>query len=406
MRLRLSGAQLAFREEACEWLSVNAARRSEADVPTIFTAVDATIEKECRAWQATKADAGWAYPTWPTEHGGRGLGPVEHAIFYHEESKYVLPPSGPSGFGLLCGLTLMAHGGDDQKRLLDPTRRGECIWALMFSEANAGSNLGALETTARETSNGWVLDGEKSWISGAQYADHALCAARVDGDRSLSIFILDLREPGIEIAPQLDMTGMHHFSTVRFSGLHLPREAVVGAPGLGDQVLRTLLMHDRAFIGAGLAGWGGLAAGSVPGTGAQAVARLARALSRGGTSLADDAAVRTRVASLVIEELTIRLLSCFILFQASGGALVPGENTPNILGSAAKLAYSVHQRDVAVVANELLATSDRDAPTPKELERLEGAWSDALFLSPAVRLGGGADEIQRDILAKELFRPL
>src|SRR5262245_44138802 len=203
--------EAVFRAEARAWLERNAPRfsgpyASEQEGPA-----------RPKAWQAEKAEAGWACIRWPREYGGRGGTPMEEIVFGQEESRFDLP-SGFLGIGLhTCAGAILACATEEQKReYLPPLARGEKVWCQLFSEPGAGSDLAGLRTRADRDGDEWVVNGQKVCNSGAHYADWAIPVTRHDSTvakhKGLVFFALDMKTPGVEARPIKQIPGSAEFN--------------------------------------------------------------------------------------------------------------------------------------------------------------------------------------------------
>ena len=256
-----SGAYRAAAREAAAWI----ARQWDPDLTV-------------RAWWALLAESGWGFPAWPAEWFGRGLSADAAAgVRSAFAASGALPP--PAGLGqLLGGPMLLVHGSQEQRaRFLPGLARGEESWCQFFSEPGAGSDLAGAQTRAVRHGDGWMVDGQKVWTSGAQWADRGMLLARTDRDvpkhQGLSFFIIDVGQPGVEVRPLHQMNGEHSFNEVFFTGAHVSDDRIVGEPGGGWSVAVTVLMYERfmaslpsAMPGA-KAGRLGQPAGEAPGHG-------------------------------------------------------------------------------------------------------------------------------------------
>ena len=206
-------------------------------------------------------DAGYSGITWPREWGGQGLTQAEERVFAGEAKDFTLPTYVFSiGLGM-CGPTLVDLGTPEQKaRHLRPLLRGEEIWCQLFSEPGAGSDVAALQTRATPTEDGWVVNGQKVWTSVAQHATFGLLLTRTDVDvpkhKGLSMFIVDMRAPGVTVRPLRDMTGRSHFNEIFFDDVHIPAENLIGQVNDGWSCAVTTLLHERLSISSGV-GMGG-----------------------------------------------------------------------------------------------------------------------------------------------------
>jgi alkylation response protein AidB-like acyl-CoA dehydrogenase len=244
-----------FRQEARAWLDAHAERLGPDETRRDPRGEPEAV-REAQAWQACKADAGWACITWPAEYGGRGATPIQNVIWNQEESRYRVPPNlFTIGQGML-GPTLMAHGTEAQKqRHLRPMLRGEEIWSQLFSEPDAGSDLAGLRTRAVREGDGWVVNGQKIWTSGAHYSRYGMILTRTDPaapkHAGITYFILDMHSPGIEIRPIRQINGRSNFNEVFLNDVRIPHENVVGAVNDGWRGALTTLMNERAALGGG-----------------------------------------------------------------------------------------------------------------------------------------------------------
>jgi alkylation response protein AidB-like acyl-CoA dehydrogenase len=240
----------AFRTRTREWLSEH--------VPAEWSYARVDLDEETvirirREWDATLYEAGLAGLSWPVEYGGRGMSPLEVVIF-NEECARAGAPEGLGRIGrLLTGPTLIARGSDDQKRRYLPgIISGEEIWCQGFSEPGAGSDLANVGTRAVREGSGYRIGGQKIWTSFAHYADRCLLLAKTDPaarrHHNLSMFLLDMRQPGIEISAIQQMSGAHDFNEVAFDNVWVADADRVGAENEGWQVAMTVLGNERGSV--------------------------------------------------------------------------------------------------------------------------------------------------------------
>jgi alkylation response protein AidB-like acyl-CoA dehydrogenase len=252
MDFRDSPKEAEFRAEAQAFLEAHA-----PEEPVDFFDDEADEEElleKSLDWQKTLFEHGWASVTWPREYGGRGLGPIEQIIWNQElaragfgESMFVV------GVGM-AGPTIIAHGSDQQKeRYLAPMLRGDEIWCQLFSEPGAGSDLAGLACRAERDGDEWVVTGQKTWCSGAHYANWGILIARtapkLPKNKGITYFLLDMKSPGIEVCPLRQMTGGSHFSEIFLNEVRIPDANRLGAEGEGWAAARTTLMNERMAIG-------------------------------------------------------------------------------------------------------------------------------------------------------------
>src|SRR5258707_4283956 len=215
--------EAAFRSEAKAWIAANAQKQYEEELKKSSLGRSqlraANILEVAKAWQKKKAAAGWACLHWPKEYGGRGATPIERVIWQQEEGAFgKLSAVFIIGHGM-CGPTMMAFAGEDQKRkYLPPLPSGENIWCQLFSEPAGGSDVAGLRTRAERRGDDWVINGQKIWTSGAHYSDYGILLSRTDPDvakhKGLTMVFLDMKSPGVEIRPIKQANGQSDFNEV------------------------------------------------------------------------------------------------------------------------------------------------------------------------------------------------
>ena len=245
----------AFRGEIRAFLSDN--------VPAGYadqTLSDEETEAARRRFVKVLGAKGWLAVAWPREYGGQGWPPIRQMIFNEEMSLARAPRPAGAGLGLV-GPTLISHGTDEQKaRHLPGIASGDVLWCQLFSEPNAGSDLAALETSAVEDGDAFVLNGRKIWSSDAHRADWGLILTRTDRDapkhKGISTFLLDMRLPGITVAPIETMlrdwraVGAHNFSEVLLEDVRVPRDCLVGEKDRGWYQAIAGLESERSNLAA------------------------------------------------------------------------------------------------------------------------------------------------------------
>jgi alkylation response protein AidB-like acyl-CoA dehydrogenase len=336
-----TASQVAFRAELRKWLESNAEwdvrggerapRHSDLDQEFAFL----------QAWQRKLAADRWVGLTWPEEYGGRGLGPVEHAIAQEEFARAGAPELvGRIGVNL-AGPTLLAHGTPEQKtRWLSHILDASIIVCQLFSEPGAGSDLASVRTKATRVKGGWALSGQKVWTSYAQFADWGVCLARSNPDvpkhKGITYFVVDMHAPGVTVRPLVQLTGEAEFNEVFLDDVFVPDELLVGEVNDGWRLARTTLVNERIAMG------GGSSIGD-------AVEQLLAQAERSGAT-ADDA-VLVRLGGLISDGLAGSLLELrSALQQLDGNA---GRDI-GAVSSVRKLVGVRHRQDVAEAGLELL----------------------------------------------------
>ena len=383
--------EAAFRAEARAWLEKNAERLKAGETPPgVEERAGGDFVQRAQAWQAKKADAGWACITWPVEYGGRGASSIQSMIFNQEEGQFRTPPSiFAIGQGML-GPTIMAHGTDEQKkRYLRPMLRGEEIWCQLFSEPAAGSDLGGLRTTAVRDGDDWVINGQKIWTTGAQFCKWGMVLTRTDMNApkhaGITYFIVDMQAPGIEIRPIKQINGASSFNEVFFSDVRVPDRNRIGAINEGWRGAITTLMNERAAIGGGMAG----------GPGFGDLIRLAKDTDVGGRRAIDDPSVRQRLARFYVRMKGLQYTGYRTQTALSRGT------TPGPESSIGKLVGAPLRQQMASFAVDL--QGEAGAMIDAVAAPQEGAWQATYLGIPGLRLAGGTDEILRNIIAERIL---
>src|SRR5947209_16573562 len=252
MDLTFSEHEAAFRDELRGWLAEN------PPDPEPTGGGPEAYDAWRREWQRKLYAGSWAAPSWPVEYGGRGASLTESAIYFEEIGRARVPlPANVLGL-LLGGPTLMVWGTDEQKeRYLTPILSAEEIWCQGFSEPEAGSDLAALKTRAVKDGDEWVINGQKVWTSGAQYAKWCMLVARTDFEaakhKGLTYFLMDMEQDAVQVRPLRQITGEAEFNELFIEEARIPDENVIGGEGNGWMVALTTLMHERAGLGFGSA---------------------------------------------------------------------------------------------------------------------------------------------------------
>ncbi|HEY3696807.1 acyl-CoA dehydrogenase family protein [Phenylobacterium sp.] len=341
-----------------------------------------------RAWQAAKAAAGYACIDWPEAWGGLGGTPIQQAIFNQEEVR-----AGASFSYFMTGLNMLLPAllqfADKQTtdRLVPPAMRGEEIWCQLFSEPSNGSDAAAARCRAVRDGGDWVIDGQKVWNSAAHYADYGLLLARTDPDapkhKGLTMFWLRMDTPGVEVRPIHQMSGGADFNEVFLTDVRIPDSQRVGDVGQGWKVTVNTLMNERAALGGG------------SGLSWRDIERVARATPGVDRAVLRDPAFRERLADWYVTAEAIRLLSLRTLTTLSKGG-VPGPES-----SAGKLLWSSQTQDLS---NQAVEIQDEFGVVDDPAYALDGAaFQHRLLFSPGLRLGGGTDEILRNIIAERVL---
>jgi alkylation response protein AidB-like acyl-CoA dehydrogenase len=252
------GADLeAFRAEARAWLDENAPAsiRGLPDVAVESSMAGLKPTGDQELWRKRMGEKGWGAPTWPEAYGGGGLSAAQARVLSEEMAR--LGVSNPIvGMGTsMFGPTLLEYGTEDQKqRHIPPIVRGELRWCQGYSEPGAGSDLAALQTRLTDAGDHWLVNGQKIWTSGAQWADWCFCLVRTDTTKKhdgISFVLINMRQPGVETRPIKLIAGHSPFCETFFTDARVEKNDMVGPMNGGWTVGKRLLQHERSGQGGG-----------------------------------------------------------------------------------------------------------------------------------------------------------
>jgi alkylation response protein AidB-like acyl-CoA dehydrogenase len=240
-----------FRAEAAAWLKANFPA-ALAGKGQLAMSERSSAPADLVAWRKAIGEKGWATPTWPTQYGGGGLSPQQARVLAQEMAK--IGAFNPLLFGMgitMIGPTILDYGTDAQKaQHIPPIVRGEVQWCVGYSEPNAGSDLASLQTKAIDAGDHWVINGQKTWTSGAQYSDWCGLLTRTDPTArkhdGISFMLVDMHQPGIETRPIALIAGASPFCETFFTDAVAPKDALLGQLNVGWTVGKRLLQHERA----------------------------------------------------------------------------------------------------------------------------------------------------------------
>lgn len=343
-------------------------------------------------WFQELRRAGYAVPHWPADWGG-GMSTAEQVVLYQELAAHDAPRLVLAFVSIHhAASTLLEAGTDEQRaRHLPAILDGE-IWCQGFSEPDAGSDLASLSTRADRVGDGWLVNGQKVWASGAAHADWCLLLARTDPEapkrHGISYFLLDMRTPGIDIRPIKQATGESHFCELFLNDVHIPESGLIGNENEGWQVAQSTLSAERGMTMLELAERLGNA-------GFRWLVELCRSDNACGVRPIDDGRVEDRLASFEIEVTGLRRMCRRLVERAESGTAGPAD------ASIVKLYYSeLLQRltDFGAEIAGLAGQSVLQKPISSGWE--SGAWVLDFISSWEWTIPGGSSEIQRTIIGE------
>ncbi|MEA2274393.1 MAG: hypothetical protein QOI98_3101 [Solirubrobacteraceae bacterium] len=382
----------SFRLRAREWLDHTMPPRDDNAVAR--STDDAGRERD-RRLQRTLWDGGFAGLCFPVEYGGQGLTPDHQQAFTEESLPYAMPLAfNIPTLGILAA-TLLELGTHEQKlRHLPAILRGDELWVQFLSEPSGGSDLAGCITSARRDGDVWILNGSKIWSSGAYASDYAMCLARTNWDmpkhHGLTMFIVKVKQPGIQIDQIRRVNGSMEFCQEFFDDVPIPTADVVGEVDGGWAVASRLLVHERSAVG------GGSPYTSGPILIAEASAPLHDLLALAEETGQDD---DPRVRELVAEARVLQLVRGHLIRRISTG-IASGEMVPPS-GSVLKLFTATQFVRRAQISLEI--AGERGVTWPAGERGIAGRLSEESIGRQAECLGGGSNEMQRNIISERVL---
>ncbi len=335
-------------------------------------------------------EEGWIGLGWPKEYGGQALPYMEQFIFEDEMAYWGAPTDWYNiGTGIVAP-SLMLFGSDEQKEFFIPQiARGQIWCCIGYSEPGVGSDLASLQTRAV-----FVIDGSKIWTTNAHRSQYCWLAARTDPEvpkhKGISVFLVDMKTPGITIQPIINMLGAHSFNQVFFDNVRIPRSALVGELNRGWYQIAAALDYERSptFI-----------AVSPMRRALETIVELARKKEIGGHSLASQPSFRYRVADLAVE------VEVHQLFGHRVAWMLDAKRIPSNEASISKLFGSEMRQRLANTAVALLGVYGQLVGDGK-WSPLKGRLAQTYMSAIAGTIGAGTSEVQRNIIAmRELKLP-
>jgi len=394
MDFRDSPAEAEFRTEVREFIKREHTRDSATEgAQSAYQAAAQGGEaamKTYKDWLKKLSSKGWVAPAWPKEYGGAGMTIMEQFIFNEELAQARAPR--PGGIGIaMAGPTIIVYGDDDQKKQhLSGMLSGEMTWCQGFSEPGSGSDLASLQTRAVRDGDDYVVNGQKIWTSGAQYADRMILLARTDPEapkhKGISYFLLDMKSPGVSVRPLVNMAGTSGFNEVFFDNVRVPRKDLLGEENRGWYVGTTTLDFERSSIGTSIA----------QGQSVEDLIEWVKTSKKGPLH----PTVRLELAERAIEAHAARLMSYQVISMQNRGLV------PNHEASAVKIyAAELNQRitNTSLKAAGLFgqldpSRKDGDNATMRYSAK-KGRFVRTYLQAVASTIAGGTSEINRGIIA-------
>lgn len=343
------------------------------------------------------AEKGYAVPHWPAPWGLSADPETQLIIAQEIKRAGIVPPSTVNPIGVnQCGQSLLTHGTEEMRQKFLPAALA-CreIWCMLFSEPSGGSDLGALRTTARRKGDHYVINGQKIWNSNAHISQVGVVIARTDPSlpkhRGLSIFLIDMKAPGVEVRPILDMSGHPpEFNEVFLTDVRVPASDRLGAEGEGWQIVLEQLQTERMGMAKPGAIWGH--------------GPTARELVSGliETGKIKDPLVRDEAAKLYVQGEMLRLLVDRNLSKRINGT------PPGLEANLGKMIASPHGQQLSDLAKRTegvagMVRGDDQLPLPKMDYGLFDTWDYCYWFGPAGTIGVGTQEILKNTVAERIL---
>jgi alkylation response protein AidB-like acyl-CoA dehydrogenase len=394
------GADLeAFRAEAREWLEANFPKSLANNPAAQLAKLQAQPESEdALKWRRALGAKGWGTPVWPKSIGGGGLSREEARVLAEEMARIgARNPIGGMGVSMF-GPTLLEYGSDALKKEHFPgIVSGDVWWCQGYSEPGAGSDLASLQTRAEDKGDHFLVNGQKIWTSGAQYADRCYCLVRTDTAKKhegISFLLIDMHAPGVEVRPIKLINGTSPFCETFFTDVKVPKDQLFGPLNGAWTIAKRLLQFEREGIGASLGG------GNIGGGAVVAVPTVIEA-AKTGVGVDDDGRLadsdlRRRVTEHLMEARAFQLTVRRQQDEAKAG------NGPSNLAAAMKYAGAkiAHERNELVVeglGHQGLGW-EGDGFGAGELAAVRG-W----LRSKANSIEGGSSEINLNVVSKRVL---
>jgi pimeloyl-CoA dehydrogenase large subunit len=398
MDLRFTEEEIAFREEVRSFFRQNV----PADIRDKMIDGEHMGKDDFVRWTRILNEKGWGATHWPVEYGGTGWGPMQQYIFLEELQKYPAPP--PLAFGVnMVGPVIYTFGNAAQKkRYLPAILNLDDWWCQGFSEPGAGSDLASLKTRAVREGDHYVVNGQKTWTTLAQYADWIFCLVRTDPtakkQEGISFLLIDMKTPGIEVRPIVTMDGGREINEVFFTDVKVPAENLVGEENKGWDYAKFLLGNERTNI-------------ARVGMSKQRLARIRELAGQemsSGRPLIEDIRFREKLASV---EIDLKALELTQLRVVAADAKRGNTGKPDPASSYLKIKGSEIQQATTKLLMEVMGPY----AMPYQREPEEG-WNEppvgpeyAATAAPAyfnfrkTSIYGGSNEIQKNIIAKAVL---
>ena len=397
MDLRFTPEEIAFRDEVRAFFK----EALPANVKKKMTEGRHLVKEDMVTWQRILAKKGWAVPHWPMEYGGTGWSPMQQYLFLEEMMMAPAPPPLPFGVNMV-GPVIYTFGSAAQKaRFLPRIVNIDDWWCQGFSEPGSGSDLASLKTTAKRDGDHYLVNGQKTWTTLAQYADWIFCLVRTDGaakkQEGISFLLIDMKTPGIVVRPIELIDGGHEVNEVFFDDVRVPAENLVGQENKGWDYAKFLLGNERV----------GIARIGLSKQRVRRIKELAGKEMNGERPYIENTRFREKLAAVEIELKALEMTQLRVV----AGEAKRERGKPDPASSILKIKGS----EIQQATTELLLEVVGPYAAPYQGEHDEG-WNEPpigpdwagpvapmYFNYRKVSIYGGTNEIQKNIIAKAIL---
>jgi alkylation response protein AidB-like acyl-CoA dehydrogenase len=385
MDLSFSAEDEAFRREVRAFIdtALPAELVAKAEIDAPFAMEDVML------WHRILFEKGWVAPGWPTKHGGPGLSPTQRFILTEELELAGTPQLSPFGLTMV-GPAIMQFGtAAQQDRFLPKILSGEEVWCQGYSEPEAGSDLASLRCKAESDGDDFVVSGQKTWTTYAQYADWIFCLVRTNPtakqQAGITFLLIDMKSPGVEARPMLTIGEQPAFCDTFFENVRVPKANAIGPIDGGWTVAKALLGHERTL----------LAMVGSSGRLLRRVKRIAATTTVGGRSLLEHDTWRAKIARLEIELEALKVTNYRVVAGAQLGK-APGPESSILKLRGTEVNQQLYELAMALMGLDALSWYNEPGVIPAAEQGIAPQFSYAR----ANTIFGGSNEIQKNIIAK------
>jgi alkylation response protein AidB-like acyl-CoA dehydrogenase len=395
MDLELSPDEVAFREQVRAFLARHLPQDLRDDVLS-----GKRLDREATLrWHRILYKQGWIAPSWPVDAGGTGWSLVQQHIFEEESALAGAPMTMPFGLRMVAPV-LMAFGSREQQQYFLPRiLSGEHWWCQGYSEPGSGSDLASLRTRAQRRGDVYVVNGQKTWTTLAQYADWIFCLVRTSNEgraqEGISFLLIDMKSPGVSVRPIVMLDGEHEINEVWLDDVEVPVANRVGEENKGWTYAKYLLGHERtgnANVG-GCKRW------------LRQLKELAAARQANGCRLLDDARFRDRIAEVEIELAALEITNLRVIAQANEQR-APGPEASMLKVIGSEIQQALTELMMRVLGTDALRRQEAIDPLSLQpgIDAMHAAHLTGQYLNfRKASIYAGSNEIQRNIIARMLL---